>query len=186
MPEHLKDYGDNGSNIPSLVDLVGVDRGGRKYLVKGQAVVMLGPRSYEPTNSGKKVLLLRGTAFLRDSDTNYVEILMIFPRNDGKMSLYATKSLYQEFSQIRNAYPQFAKEVDELARMGWEFDIFYSFKNTPPDYRFCCSGVTFDNVIKSEQFVFKSEEDYKKSKVVGVQRFDEPQETVGNYEYSNR
>ena len=185
MPEHLKDYGDNGSNIPSLVDLVGVDIGGRKYLVKGQAVVMLGPRSYEPTNSGKKVLLLRGTAFLRDSDTNYVEILMIFPRNDGKMSLYATKSLYQEFSQIRNAYPQFAKEVDELARMGWEFDIFYSFKNTPPDYRFCCSGVTFDNVIKSEQFVFKSEEDYKKSKVVGVQRFDEPQETVGNVEITN-
>lgn len=185
MPQHLKEYGNNGSNIPSLVDLVGIDIGGRKYLVKGQAVVMLGPRSYEPTNYGKKVLLLRGNAFLRDSETNYVEILMIFPRNDGVMSLYATKSMYQQLSQIRNAYPQFTKEVDELARLGWDFDIFYSFWDTPQDYRICCSGCDFDNVLKSEQFVFKSEEDYKKSKVVGVQRFEEPEQIQNTVDVKN-
>ena len=90
MPEHLKKLSTGGPNIPSLVDLVGIDINNKKYLVKGKAVVMLGPRAYEPTKYGKKVLLLSGTAFLRDSSTNYVEILLIYPRVDNELALYAT------------------------------------------------------------------------------------------------
>lgn len=173
MPEHLKKLSNGGQNIPSLVDLVGIDIGGRKHLVKGQAVVMLGPRAYEPTNYGKRVLLLQGTAYLRDESTNYVEILMIYPRNDKVLSLYATKTLFREIPEMRNAYPDFMKQVDDLARGGWDFETFYSSFDTPFDYRISCSGCEFDNVLKSEQFVFKSEEDYKKSRVVGVAPVDD-------------
>ncbi len=173
MPQHLKDYDKTGSNIPSLVDLVGIDINNKKYLVKGKAVVMLGPRAYEPTKYGKKVLLLSGTAFLRDSSTNYVEILLIYPRVDNELALYATKSLYQEVNKIRSAYPQIMKYVDELARMNWDFDTFYDSLDTPYNYRYCCSDCTFEDVLKSNQFVFKSEEDYKKSRVVGVQGYEE-------------
>lgn len=168
MPQHLKDIDRGSGNIPSLVDLVGVDVGGKKYLVKGQAVVMLGPRAYEPTKYGKKVLLLGGTGYLRDKNTNYVEILNIFPRNDNSISLYATKSVFREVKEIRSAYPDLMKYVDELSRMNWDFDTLYSGWETAEDYNICCNGCTFDDVLKSEQFVFKSEEDYKKSRVPGV------------------
>ena len=172
MPQHLKDIDRGSGNIPSLVDLVGVEISGKKYLVEGQVVVMLGPRAYEPTKYGKKVLLLGGTAYLRDRNTNYVEILIIFPRNDGLMSLYATKNLFREVKEIRSAYPDFMKYIDELSRMNWDLSVLYNNWEIDEDYRVCCSGCTFDEVLKSEQFVFKSEEDYKKSRVVGVLPID--------------
>ena len=107
MPQHLKGLDRNSGNIPSLVDLVGIDISGRKYLVKGQAVALLGPLNYEETSFGKRVLLLNGTAILRDAFTNYVEILLIYPRKDGSQSLYATRVLHKEVAPIRNAYHQF-------------------------------------------------------------------------------
>lgn len=185
MPEHLKKLDKGSSNIPSLVDLVGVDIGGKKYVVKGQAVVMLGPRAYDIPSYGKKVLLLRGTAYLRDNNTNYLEILMVFPKQDNSLSLYATKMLFREIPEMRKVYPEIMKCVDELSKLNWDFEVFYNCYNTPANYRRCCSGCNFNVVSNSNKFVFKSEEDYRKGQVQGVIRSDLLSNTTDNYNDTN-
>ena len=72
MPNHLEKISKSSSNLAALVDVIGVDLGGRKYVVKGKSVVILGPRAFEPTKYGKRVLLLNGNLILKDLDTNYV------------------------------------------------------------------------------------------------------------------
>ena len=52
MPSHLKPYSDS-SNMAALVDVIGIDISGRKYLMKGKSVVILGPRAFEPVDSGR-------------------------------------------------------------------------------------------------------------------------------------
>ena len=78
MPNHLEKISKSSSNLAALVDVIGVDLGGRKYIVKGKIVVILGPRAFEPTKYGKRVLLLNGNLILKDLNTNYVELTLIY------------------------------------------------------------------------------------------------------------
>ena len=164
MPEHLKSIAGDTTNIPSLVDIIGIEIKGKRYIVKGQAVVMLGPRAYEPVSSGRRLLVLSGTAFLRDSDTNYIEVLLMYT-SGSRTSLYATKTIYKEVSLIRKAYPDFMKKIDRMAQLGWDLDVVFDEYSIPADYRECCSGCQFNDVKPSEQFVFKSESEYRRGTV---------------------
>ena len=82
MPEHLKSISDS-SNMAALVDVVGIDVQGKKYLMKGKSVVILGPRAFEPVPNGKKVLVLTGNALLKEN--NYVEITLIYPTKNNNI-----------------------------------------------------------------------------------------------------
>ena len=166
VPNHLKEINKSNSTIASLVDLIGIEIKGKKYLVKGQVVVMLGPRAYEPIK-GKRYLLLEGSAFLKDASTNYVEVLVMYHKNNS-YSLYATKTLFREYRDISKVYPQFTRYIEELDRMNWDFDLFFDEFALPYTYRVCGSGCVFEDVPLSEQFIYKSEMEYKRSQVQGV------------------
>ena len=140
MPSHLKPYSDS-SNMAALVDVIGIDISGRKYLMKGKSVVILGPRAFEPVDSGRKVLLLTGNAVLREN--NYVEVSLIYPMKTGGFSLYATKTLYRDIPSMRNAYPDLMKHLDRIAQLAWNLDVFYSNFDFPYNYRIACDGCEF-------------------------------------------
>ena len=161
MPNHLKMYNNTG-NMAALVDIIGIDIGGKKYVMRGKSVVVLGPRSFEPVKSGRKVLVLTGNAVLKDN--NYVEITLVYPmKNGGGFSLYATKTLYRDIPTMRSAYSDLMKYVDRVAQLGWNLDAFYSEFNFPFDYRVSCQGCNFDELSDGEKFVYKPNEEYRQS-----------------------
>lgn len=162
LPEYFNRISFNGSNIPCLVDVIGVDIGGYKYIVKGKVLVVLGPRSFEPTSYGKRVLLLNGNFISRSVSQNYVEMTLIY-KNGGTDTLYATKTLYREMGQIRKAYPDFGNIIDIIARDNWNFDNYFSKQGIPSDYRVCCSDTVFEDVNDTDRFVYKTDEEYQKS-----------------------
>lgn len=157
IPDHLKPI-NHSSNIGALVDIVGIDIDNRKYIVKGKCVVMLGPRAFEPVKEGRKVLILTGSACLRQG--NYVEVTLVYEVN-GRPSLYSTKTLYRDIPSMRNAYPDIMKHLDKLAQLNWNLDAFYSLWNIPYDYRVACSDCNFDEVSDKNKFVYKSDEEYR-------------------------
>lgn len=165
MPEHLRNINSSDNNICCLVDIIGVEIKGKKSLVQGKCVTVLGPRAFEPTKFGKRILLLTGNLKMLSKESNYVELTIIYPKGNNNFSLYATKTLYREVSEIRNAYPDFMKEVDILPNMSWDMNLYYSSFDIPDDYRRCCQGYEFKDVDKSKKFVFKSEEEYRLSQV---------------------
>ena len=175
MPEHLKSISDS-SNMAALVDVVGIDIQGKKYIMKGKSVVILGPRAFEPVLNGKKVLVLTGNALLKED--NYVEITLIYPtKNNNGFSLYATRTLYRDIPSMRNAYPDFMKYMDKIAQMGWNLDLFYSNFQIPLNYRVSCGDCEFRELSEKEKFVYKSDEEYRKHL-----EFNKP---VQNSGYSN-
>lgn len=162
MPSYLESINKSSTNIASLVDIVGIDLGGHKYLVKGKAVVILGPRAFEPTRYGKRVLLLNGNFVYREigNTKNYVEMTLIYPTYKGE-ALYATKTLFREIVDIRNAYSDIMKSVDEIAQLNWDIERYYSKFNLNSDYRESCKGIDFEGM--ETDFQFKSEEEYGKT-----------------------
>lgn len=162
LPQYLESISRNNTNIPCLVDVVGVDIGGYKYLVKGKVLVVVGPRSFEPTQFGKRVLLLSGNFISRSISLNYVEMTLIYKTGMAE-TLYATKTLYRELSQIRKAYPEFANAIDIIARDNWNYDNYFNNIGLSPEYRVCCSDTTFQEIGDNERFVYKSDEEYQRS-----------------------
>lgn len=162
MPRYLESINKSSTNIASLVNIIGIDLGGRKYLVKGKAVVILGPRAFEPTRYGKRVLLLNGNFVYREvgNNKNYVEMTLIYPTYKGE-SLYATKTLFREVMDIRNVYPDIMKSVDDIAQLNWDIEGYYNNFHLSSEYRECCKGIDFED--SETDFQFKSDEEYKKS-----------------------
>lgn len=175
MPTHLKSINSGASNLAALVDVVGIDIDGRKYLMKGKVVVVLGPRGFEPVQVGRKVLVLNGNAVLKQN--NYVEVTLIYPqKNNQSYSLYATRTLYRDIPSIRSAYPDMMKYVDKIAQKGWDLESFYSELEIPQGYRESCSGLDFQDILPKDKFVYKSQEDYNKSMANSI-------ENKGNTDY---
>lgn len=162
LPSYLKNVYQNGSNIPTLVDIIGVDLGGRKYVVKGKVVVILGPRAFEKPKQGKRVLLLNGNFISRDSKNNYVEMTLIYNTNKGP-SLYATRTLYREIYDIRQSYPEFGNIIEEISLNNWNVDSFFEANyQLPNGYRCCGEGYNFEDVDDQNLFVFRSDADFKR------------------------
>ena len=193
MPEHLKKINSSDNNICCLVDIIGVDIKGKKSLVQGKCVTILGPRAFEPTKFGKRVLLLTGNLKMINKESNYVELTIIYPKGNNNFSLYATKTLYREVSEIRNAYSDFMKEIDILPSMNWDMNLYYSSFDIPDDYRVCCKGYQFNDVDKSKKFVFKSDEEYRlsqvnpyKNRVEQVQGFEQEEKELKDVKVEGR
>lgn len=170
MPKYLEELSKTDSNIPAIVDIIGVDINGEQFIVRGQAVVILGPRSFEPVQSGKRVLLLQGNLNRGpfSASSNHVELTLKFKTRENKEMLYATKTLYKEYKDISRIYPLFAQVIDKLALLNWDYDKLYNKAKYPEGYRISCSNDKFDEINESERFSFLPHNEYKK-----VHRFDE-------------
>lgn len=189
MPEHLKSY-DSSSNIPVLVDIIGVELPkGKKYYVKGRGVAILGPTSLAPMpNNEKRVLLLESNIQSVQGQPNYVSLTNIFyNRNIGGYFLYATKTLFRDVNLVNNVYPEFVKIANKAQCVGCE--KCFEGINFPDNYIKASEGVVFDNIDEKDKFVFKTKEDWYKDKqselqsnVKSTPATNEPLDTV---EYKN-
>ncbi len=160
MPAHLQSY-DSSSNIPVLVDIIGVELSkGDKYYVKGRGVAILGPTSLAPTPDGtKRVLLLESNIQDVKGQSNYVSLTNIFYKRDiSSYFLYATKTLFRDIDLVENVYPEFAKVAKKAQKVG--YDKCFEGVDFPDDYIQASEGVVFDDIDEGDKFVFKTKEDW--------------------------
>ena len=176
MPKYLEGLEKLDSNIPAIVDIIGVDINNQQFIVRGQAVVILGPRAFEPVKTGKRVLLLQGNLNRGpfSASSNHVELTLKYRNRNNKEVLYATKTLYKEYKDISRSYPIFAQVIDKLALEDWDYDKLYNKAKYPDDYRISCSNDKFEEINEDEKFNFLSESEYKQ-----VHRFDNLKDEPG-------
>ena len=164
MPAYLQCLGDNKGLYAVSVNILGVAFGSEnfqeceKYIVKGKAVVVLGPSSFAPTSYGERIYCLYGDAILREPENNYIEVLMAYGNK-----LYATAKKSFEIKDMRENYVEFGRMFDDLGQKQWDLDKFFEPYNFPNDYRVCGSGKDFSEIDRSKKFIYQSEEDYKKA-----------------------
>ena len=121
MPKYLEGLEKLDSNIPAIVDIIGVDINNQQFIVRGQAVVILGPRAFEPVKIGDAYFVDGGvknmipTPPIKDIG-NYKHIYIILCVDDVETN--------REYSRIERAYraalATMEREVTQIYEDAWD------------------------------------------------------------------
>lgn len=181
------DYSSNMQNIDkkdvyaAVVDMVGMMKDKKEYIVTGKAVVLLGAKCFEPVQYGKRVLYIEGSAMLKAPNSCYTEILKSYP---GNPSLYPTKTLYKDINGVRCVAPSISKILENIANYNWDFNGYFAQNGYPMGYHPCSFDCTFADVSPEQKFNYISNSEYFKT--LKVENTQSSKQSIGFGIFNNK